>query len=63
MVHLVRTRIRPQSWRDLRVALRYHAPLGRLVVVHAPEVHAEVTRLLRAMRRVSSPLEMGASSE
>ena len=61
--HLVETRIRPKSWRDLRVTLRYHAPLKRLVVVHDREVHGEVARLLRAMRRASSPLEMGSTGE
>ena len=46
VVHLVRKKIWPATWRDPAALCVYHKPSDRLIVVHSPQVQREVLRML-----------------
>ena len=46
VLHLVRKKIRPASWRDPSALCAYYPHTDRLVVIHHSRVQREVLRLL-----------------
>ncbi len=52
ILHLIRSRIQPATWKDPSTSISYNRPTKRLVVATAPAVHAEIGTFLQFLDKV-----------